>query len=251
MENILKCALDIGERMLTSGGEVHRVEDSVSRIATALGAERADIFIITSHMTATVFDKEGNSHTQTRRINGGNTNIEMLHRLNSLSRSICEKHPTCEEIEAELKEIEKSSSYPFPYTVAAQAVIAGAFCLFFGGGIGEAFAALLIGALLRIANKVMEIGEINNIFSKLLCSALATGMSIFLVRMGAVPTIDNIMIGNIMALIPGVGFTNAMRDLFMGDSITGILRTIEAVLVALAIAAGYFAVAYTFGGGVI
>ena len=54
-----------------------------------------------------------------------------------------------------------------------------------------------------------------------------------------------------MALIPGVGFTNAMRDLFMGDSISGVLRTIEAVLLALAIAAGYFSVIYVFGGGTI
>ena len=45
-----------------------------------------------------------------------------------------------------------------------------------------------------------------------------------------------------MTLIPGVGLTNALRDLFTGDSIAGLLRSIEAVLIALAIAAGYFMV---------
>ncbi len=251
MENTLRIALDIGEQMLTSGGEVHRVEDSVSRIALALGAERADIFIITSQMTATVFDKEGNSQTQTRRIKGGGTNIEKLHRLNSLSRSICEKELTEAEILDELENIQKSSAYPFPITVAAQAVIAGAFALFFGGSIPEALVSFFIGALLRLTAKAMELGDINNIFSKLVCSALSTGIALILVQLGAVDSIDKIMIGNIMALIPGVGFTNAMRDLFMGDSITGILRTIEAVLIALAIAAGYFAVVLAFGGGAI
>ena len=76
MKSILNFALDIGEKMLKSGGEVNRVEDSVSRIAASLGASRTDIFIITSHMTATVFDSNGISYTQTRRIKGGSTNIE-------------------------------------------------------------------------------------------------------------------------------------------------------------------------------
>ena len=54
--------------------------------------------------------------------------------------------------------------------------------------------------------------------------------------------VDKVIIGNIMSLVPGIGLTNALRDLFTGDSIAGLLRSIEAVLTALAIAAGYFLV---------
>ena len=39
MKNILSLALDIGERMLKSGAEVARVEDTVSRICQAYGAD--------------------------------------------------------------------------------------------------------------------------------------------------------------------------------------------------------------------
>ena len=49
----------------------------------------------------------------------------------------------------------------------------------------------------------------------------------------------------------GNGLTNAIRDLFLGDSIAGLLRTIEACLSALAIAAGYFAMLFIVGGVVI
>ena len=52
---------------------------------------------------------------------------------------------------------------------------------------------------------------------------------------------------NIMTLIPGIGLTNALRDLFTGDSIAGLLRSIEAVLTALAIAAGFYLVAIPGG----
>ena len=51
-----------------------------------------------------------------------------------------------------------------------------------------------------------------------------------------------------MVLIPGIGLTNAIRDLIVGDSIAGLLRAIEAVLIALAIAAGHFLFITLFGG---
>ena len=54
-----------------------------------------------------------------------------------------------------------------------------------------------------------------------------------------------------MTLIPGVGLTVALRDLFVGDSITGVLRTIEAVLFALAIAGGYLISALIMGGAAV
>jgi uncharacterized membrane protein YjjP (DUF1212 family) len=36
-----------------------------------------------------------------------------------------------------------------------------------------------------------------------------------------------------------VGFTNALRDLFVGDMFTGTIRTVEAILLAVAIALGF------------
>ena len=59
---------------------------------------------------------------------------------------------------------------------------------------------------------------------------------------------DMVIIGNIMLLIPGIGFTSALRDLFVGDSIAGLLRIVEAVLMALAIGAGYFLFIWMMGG---
>ena len=46
-------ALDIGERMLLSGGEVSRVEDTISRILKSYGAERVEVFTILSFISLT------------------------------------------------------------------------------------------------------------------------------------------------------------------------------------------------------
>ena len=87
----------------------------------------------------------------------------------------------------------------------------------------------------------------NKIFPKFFAAAVATFFAYVAVKLGFISDVDKVIIGNIMTLIPGIGLTNALRDLFMGDSIAGLLRSIEAVLIAVAIAAGYFLVAVLGG----
>ena len=89
MENLLNCAMDIGEQMLLSGAEVHRVEESIKRMCSSFGAKRTDVFIITSSMVVSVFTDDDKSYTQTRRILNSSTDYEKLHKLNELSRKIC------------------------------------------------------------------------------------------------------------------------------------------------------------------
>lgn len=50
---------------------------------------------------------------------------------------------------------------------------------------------------------------------------------------------DKIIIGNIMLLIPGLAFCNGLRDLIVGDTISGGLSLCNALLCALAIALGF------------
>ncbi len=59
---------------------------------------------------------------------------------------------------------------------------------------------------------------------------------------------DKVMIGNIMLLIPGMALTNSIRDLLCGDIVAGLLRLVESLLIALAIAAGYSIPLILLGG---
>ena len=105
MERLLHCVMDIGEQMLCSGAEVHRVEESVERMCRAFGARRVDVFIITSSMVVTVFT-DSDSYTQTRRITSSGTDFERLHHLNALCRRICTVPMTEAEIRDALARID-------------------------------------------------------------------------------------------------------------------------------------------------
>ena len=247
MEQLLTCAMDIGEQMLVSGAEVHRVEESIRRMCHAFGASRTEVFIITSSMVVTVFDKENRPFTQTRRITGTSIDIEKIHILSNLIRKICRQGMTEEEIRRELDAAVNAKTYPFWVELLCYAGIAGAFTLFFGGTVTEMLLSLAVGAIVRCGILLCDLAVPSRMFSKFFSAVVATALAFLTVKLGWVGDADKIIIGNIMTLIPGIGLTNALRDLFTGDSIAGLLRTVEAVLVALAIAAGYFLVAFLGG----
>ncbi len=248
MEEFLGCAMDVGEQMLLCGAEVHRVEDSVRRMCTAFGASRTDVFIITSSMVVTVYTAENTVHTQTRRIVSGGTDLEKLHRLNDLSRDICAGPMTAAQVRERLQYIAKTKTYPVWFEGVCYGIIAGSFALFFGGGWAESAVAFVVGVLMRTAIYFFDTVVNSKLFTKFGACFVATALAYVAVRMHVIPTVDNVLIGNIMTLIPGIGLTNALRDLFTGDSIAGFLRSVEAMLSALAIAAGFFLFSLIVGG---
>ena len=59
--------------------------------------------------------------------------------------------------------------------------------------------------------------------------------------------VDKIMIGDIMLLIPGLMATNAIRDILIGDTISGVMRFIEAMLLAAVLALGFIGAIFLIG----
>ena len=111
----LYCAMSIGECLLASGAEVSRVEDTIHRICKAFGAERVDVFTITSSIVVTISSPTFGILTQTRRIQGMEYNMERLEQLNHLSRKICTENPmpSLLEIQQDLKAIEGKQTDSF------------------------------------------------------------------------------------------------------------------------------------------
>lgn len=100
-EEVLTCAINIGEQLLVSGAEISRVEDTIRRICNAYGIRQSHIFSIASCIIVTLETKERKWITQTRRILSYGTDMWKLDRLNDLSRRICATQPSFEVIDRE------------------------------------------------------------------------------------------------------------------------------------------------------
>lgn len=129
---VMECALDMGETMLRCGAEILRVEDTVTRICTAYGGGIVDVFTILSLIILSWKTDDGRNYTLTRRINPYPTDLKKLEELNALSRYICEKKPSCAEIERHIRTImapEKRRIYKSK--LSGYVLLASAFAIFF------------------------------------------------------------------------------------------------------------------------
>jgi uncharacterized membrane protein YjjP (DUF1212 family) len=231
--------LDIGQYMLQCGGEVSRVEDSIRRLCIAFGAERADVFTITSSIVVTIYARRFGAVTQTRRITGSSYDLQRLEQLNQLSRKICAEHLSLGETEQELEQILATPSYGFRVQLLTYVLVSASFSLFFGGSWLDAVASGIIGVGLKCLDRLIRRTEANAFLSALLCSCLGGLLAGLAVRFHLGDSVEMISIGNIMLLIPGVALTNSLRDMFSGNTISGLMRFIEAILLALTIAFGF------------
>ena len=78
----------------------------------------------------------------------------------------------------------------------------------------------------------------NSFFRTAICSAIASLLSLLLVRLGLGRDVDMVTIGVLMLLVPGAALTTAMREIMAGDIISGVSRIAEVLLLASAIALG-------------
>ena len=234
----LTIAMDVGEMLLKYGAETSRIEDTIRRICTAYGASRVDVFSITVNIETTMH-MGYDTYTQNRRIRSSKMDTERLSALNQLSRDICEKKPSLMTVENQLKVIEAMPNYSYSFQMASYALISGSFCLFFGGTLQDMIAASIIGALLKPVETCVQRYSQNKLFIALAWSLAGGLLNDLFLYIGIGQHYDLIAIGNIMILIPGLAFTNGLRDLFVGDSITGLIHLVEAIIVAICIALGF------------
>lgn len=244
---ILDGILDAGEILLKAGAEISRVEDTLRRMAVAYGFVRVDVFVITSNIVVTVHAEDGSNITQTRRITGRNTNMRKIEQVNALSRRVCANPIPAEEFREAVADISKIPAYSNRVIMAAYIMIAASFAVFFGGtaldGASAAVCSLVQYVLSYYGGKI----RLQPIILIIVESAAICLFALLTVWIGLGSNINYIIIGNIMLLIPGVALMTAVREMIMGETISGVLGICEAVVRAIAIAIGCALVLLGFG----
>ena len=236
-DRILHELLDIGETLLASGAEINRVEDTITRLSSAYGAEEINIFVITSDIVL----------TQTRRIHrAASSDFAKLEQLNALSRACCAEPLPLDELHERVQKITAEQPNALEVYVGS-AVGGGCFAMFFGGNIYDGLTAALLGTIIcLLQRKVMPVFRNAAVF-QFLTSLLIGSIGCFAVRLLPVLNIQFMMSGAIMLLIQGLALTNSVRDMLVGHTISGLLRLSESLLLAGALALGFGGAMFLFG----
>ena len=235
---LLKLTCGIGYELAMNGAETFRIEESISRILSTYGVT-GQAFALPNMLLVTIEDAQGNPITKMTRIGFHGNDLDAVERFSGLSRTICFQKPGPQEAyEMLLQEIKARKSYQPYVIVLANFIAAAGFGLLFGGTWKEAFFSGLCGILVGVIGDFMKKWKANLFISTISSAFLMAFAAYALWALGAVRNPDPVVIGALMLLVPGLLFTNSMRDILYGDTNSGITRLFQVLLIALAISLG-------------
>lgn len=235
---LLDLVINICKEMLECGAEISRVEDTASRIFKSYNISEVNVFTITSCIIITIKNNE-NIYTQTKRIINYNTNLDRLDKLNSLSRYICQNNPDISYIKESYDKIIKSSLYSKKIFAIIYSVIAFSLTIFFGGNFIDGIASGVLGLIMYCLITKFNYIDANIALLTMIIAFVIGFFAVVFVKIGFGKDLDNIVIGNIMLMIPGVAITNSLRDMISGDTMSGLLRFAESIIKATAVTLGF------------
>ena len=112
------------------------------------------------------------------------------------------------------------------------------FALFFGGSFVDGLCAGMCGLLICLVDNFLNNKKANQFFRTIASSYFMALLAYALGAAGICTNPDATTIGALMILVPGLLFTNAMRDIIYGDTNSGINRIVQVFLIAVALALG-------------
>lgn len=235
----LDLAVEIGYRLAMSGAETYRVEESINRILAAYQID-SQVFAIPNCLTVSIHIPNQEPITRMRRIGNHGNDLDAVEQYTNLSRRICANAPDPETALIWLREVNGNlRRYSRPMMLLAYFLGASGFSVLFGGGWMEFLAAGFCGVIVCLVNTYLSRHFISNTFFTTIASAFAMGLAAYgIATVFPFLVTDAIIIGASMPLVPGLLFTNAMRDIIYGDTNSGINRIVMVLLIAVAIAAG-------------
>ncbi|QQE81365.1 threonine/serine exporter family protein [Alicyclobacillus sp. SO9] len=234
-QSIIKLCLLTGKIMLQNGAETYRVEDTMTRVAETCGL-RTHSYVTP---TAIIFSIDTFDSTKLVRITERSVDLRKVVEVNGISRDFCSGKIDVADALKSLEQVDASHhKYPVWLQISAAALASACFLIMFNGKLTDSLPALVSGGIgftvFLFTHRILRIRFFAEFFA-----AVAIGIvSISFVSLGFGSSLDKIIIGSVMPLVPGLQITNAVRDLMAGHLVAGTSKGIEALLTAFAVGGG-------------
>lgn len=234
---VMKLALTMGKVLLKSGAETSRVEDTMMRFCRSHGFEELNVFC-----TPTVIilgDEDMGGDTLVCRIRWRFTDLGLIMYINDLSYNFQRWHFSYQDgMEWIRQKMARSRPYGKWTLCLASALGSAAFSILLGGNYHDFLAAFITGFIAMALLKQLN-GLRPSAFWENCVAGFAIGAGALLYcRFDPYCTMEKIIVGTLMPFLPGVAFTNGLRDYIAGDLLSGNARIAEAILFAGSVAMG-------------
>lgn len=236
-KEVMEIALEAGHILLENGAEIFRVEETIDRICHHYGFESGNAFVLSNGIFLTAGNERENFFAKVQHIPVSGTHLDKVAAVNQLSREIEQGIYTPKQVKEELERIRQMPGKRKGVQIFASGIGSAAFCMLFGGNLIDSLVAFGAGVILYIY--VLQVGlHFSKIVGNLLGGLLVTMFCGLFYHFGIGTHLNFMIIGAIMPLIPGVAFTNAIREIADADYISGTVRMMDALVGFVSIAIG-------------
>lgn len=233
--HILQLAAFAGKIILTSGAEVYRVEEIVTKVGQKFNL-KVDCFATLTCIIASGKNGQGEIVSLVERISSRSTDLDKIHQVNELVNNM-DKF-TFSELHCKLEEIERAAEYPFKMKLFASALGGASFVASFKGDENDFAVTFIAGAFIALFQYIVSHLKLNSFFTNLISGSICTFVCCFFFKVGFISTPSISIISTLMLLVPGVSFINSIRDIIAGDLVAGTSRAMEVIMIGFSIAIG-------------
>ena len=235
---LMDLAISLAYRLAMCGAETYRIEESVNRIMTAYQVH-AETFAIPNCIHVSIETADGTCLTRMCRVGAHDNDLDSVEKYTAVSRRICAEVPEPEVALQWMRDTDKQKrKYSLPVYLLGNFLGGCGFSVVFGGSIRDSIFGGLCGVIIGLVDRCLSKMKVNPFF-KIIASAFFMALFAYACSAAGVTShVDSVIIGALMILVPGLLFTNAMRDIIYGDTNSGINRVVQVFLIAVAIALG-------------
>jgi uncharacterized membrane protein YjjP (DUF1212 family) len=233
--------LDVGVYLLGSGASCSRIRLTMRRLAIN-SDYTTHISIAPKSVSLTLNDEEDNAiFTGMRSILAQGVNFKTISGISRLSWEAVEKEFTVQQVREELNRLIALPHYPRLIILIFVGLAGAGFCFGFGGKAPEmiiTFGATVCGLFVRQEAVKHKFNPYICVFMGSLVASLFAGA---FVKAGLDINFEHAFATSVLFLIPGVPLINCFTDLIDGNILNGLVRGVNALIFAMAIAMGLLA----------
>ena len=231
---IMDFIMAAGQTLLENGAEVFRVQQTMEIMARSFHLREFHVYVLTNGIFASAGTAE---IAEVRNVPRHTVHLGRVAAVNELSRQIADGGISLGEAESRLVLARRLTFLSGKEQLLCGMVGAFCFALLFGGslraGLVAAVAGLAASAYLYMCGRFSLSGAFKNITTAMLITLVCI-LGCDVLGIAA----SHSIIGTLMILTPGIAFTMSIRDFVQGDYLSGIIRMIDALLIAACIAIG-------------
>ena len=236
----METVVEAGRILMESGAEIYRINDTMAHMADALQIEHFSAYVINRGIFVSGTNREGIQESKIIGTPDSSIHLGRIEAVNTLSRELYAQKGrlSIEWLSSRLQEIRKETVEPLWKLLLAYFLSTGFFSIALGIEWQDALAAALSALLMGLVSFLIGNHIRSSVLQTIISSIVITVSANILCLLGLGSHIGLITLCGFIYLVPGMLYTNSIREFSENNYSTGMTLLLSAILTCFSMAVG-------------